>query len=370
MQPLGNASGFLTSIVTDSRGIIYYTTVAGEIGRFPDNTIIARVTTDAVGNSGLLGMALRDDKTAIVHYTTPRQTHDVIAGISLKTGREFVIASFVSNLFDPSFGVSSEHHGGNPIVADDGSIFVAIGDGYAANLAQQADWNLGKVFRIFPDGRVEQFARGVRNPFDLAWDAKQQRLIIPDNGDRANDEINVIRKGASLGWPYPVGGDVEPLYIFPETVAPTGIVAMSGRNAMLSRGYILAGFVPRALYFIEDIDRTPLPAPIPMIQRMTGPIVDVTEGPGGEVYFAAGKTIYRLSVPQHGDCNGDGQMTIADLPMLVSEVGDGGEHPAIEAHLGSVQGSWGCDVDADGLISERDIAVLKTRLAKRVRTVR
>lgn len=367
VQPLGNAGGFISSIVIDSRGVIYYTTVSGEIARFPDNSVLARVETEAVGNSGLLGMALRDDNTAIVHYTTRKQTHDVVSAIDLTTGKETVVTAFVCNRYDPSFGVSSEHHGGNPIVADDGSIFVAIGDGYSANMAPLPEWNLGKVFRIFPDGRVEQFARGVRNPFDLAWDAAKKRLIIPDNGDHRNDEINVVRSGASLGWPYAMPGDMAPLYTFSDTVAPTGIVAMNGKNPMLPRGYVMAGFVPRALYYIADIYH---PAPIPLIEGVTGPIVDVTRNPSGDIYFAAGRAIYKLNVPQRGDCDGDGDMTSTDLPVLISEVGDGGEHPATRAQDGTVRGSWGCDVDGDGLIREDDIALLKARLTRRMRTVR
>ena len=39
------------------------------------STVVAMVATDAVGNSGLLGMALVDDHTAVVHYTRPTQTY-------------------------------------------------------------------------------------------------------------------------------------------------------------------------------------------------------------------------------------------------------------------------------------------------------
>src|SRR5579859_1389978 len=256
VQPVGASIGFVTSIVTDSRGTIYYTTQAGDIVRFSDNqgTVLAHVTTTAIGNSGLLGMALRDDNTAIVHYTTPLQTYDVISSIDLRTGAETPIHAFVDNAFDPQFGASDEHHGGNPIVAADGSIFVAIGDGGNPNMAPLTDWNLGKVFRIFPDGRIDQFARGVRNPFDLSWDAEKQRLIVPDNGDVADDEINIVHQGDDLGWPFTMGneppyaGTIPPVYVFPTVVAPTGIIALSGRNPMLAHGYILSAFVTKALY--------------------------------------------------------------------------------------------------------------------------
>lgn len=367
VEKLGTANGFVTSIVADSRGDIYYTTTSGLVARFPSNKIVARVRTEASGNSGLLGMALRDDRTAIVHYTRPRQTHDVIAAIDLKTGTETLVHEFVCNAFDPEFGVSSEHHGGNPIVTEDGSIFVAIGDGYSASSAPQIDWNLGKIFRIHPDGRVEQYARGVRNPFDIAWDAKSQRLIVPDNGDKANDEINIVTPGADLGWPFSMPGYLAPVYTFPNTVAPTGFVRLSDGDRLLSGGYLLAAFVPRALYYINDVDR---PKPIAVIDGVTEPIVDVTEAADGTVYFAAGKSIYRLHVPKRGDCDGDGLVGWDDVPALLAEAGDGGDHPSIAAQDGAVRASWGCDVDGDGLIRANDVTLLKAWLTPRNRTVR
>lgn len=364
--------GFISSIVADSHGIIYYTTTAGDIARI-GGTVVAHVTTVAVGNSGLLGMALRNDGTAIVHYTTPLQTYDVVSSIDLTTGAETVLHQFVCNAFDASMGASAEHHGGNPIVASDGSIFVAVGDGNSPNMASMPDWNLGKIFRIFPDGRTERYARGVRNPFDLSWDATRQRLIVPDNGDVADDEINIVHSGDDLGWPFTMGnrpdfiGTVPPVYVFSSIVAPTGIAALDGSNPMLDRGYLLAAFVTRALYYVPDVDA---PKPVAIVEKDTDAIIDVIQSAAGQIYFATGKTIYRLEVPERGDCNGDAVVDLADLPALLAEIGDGGAHSTVTAQDGAAKSSWGCDVNADGLIDERDVLALKTRLAWRLRAVR
>ena len=365
-------SGFLSSIVTDSHGIIYYTTTAGDIVRLvgAQSVVVAHVNTIAISNSGLLGMALRDDHTAIVHYTTPDIAYDVISSVDLTTGVETIVHLFQDDVLNGG-PVSAEHHGGNPIVASDGSIFFAIGDGYDPNMAGRPDWNLGKVFRISVDGAVEQFARGVRNPFDMSWDGK--RLILPDNGDLIDDEINIVHPGDDLGWPYtagsqpPIAGTVPPVYVFPTIVAPTGIVALTGANTMLRSGYLLTAFVTKALYFIGNIDA---PAPLALIQKETDPLIDVTESASGDVYIASGKAIYRLVLPERGDCNGDGLVNADDLPALLAEIGDGGPHPMTIAQDGAYRGSWGCDVNADGLIDERDLAALKTRLSTRIRAVR
>src|SRR5262245_3861918 len=76
VKRLGSPSGFPTSVAVDWRGTIYYTTTKGDIFRFDDgqSTLVAHVSTVADGDSGLLGMALRDDHTAAVHYTTPKIT--------------------------------------------------------------------------------------------------------------------------------------------------------------------------------------------------------------------------------------------------------------------------------------------------------
>src|SRR5258706_1448298 len=132
VQKLGSVAGgeFLSSLAVDSKGAIDYTTTRGNVYRFaPEgSTLLAHVDTVGVGDSGLLGMALRDDRTAIVHYTTPNQTYDVISSIDLITGAESVLLSLVADKDYPSRGSAAEHHGGNPIVTGDGTIYVGIGD--------------------------------------------------------------------------------------------------------------------------------------------------------------------------------------------------------------------------------------------------
>ena len=206
-QSLGATAGFASSIAVDSRGSIYYTTTDGNLFRFVDgqSTVVSHLNTIAGGNSGLLGMALRDDRTAVVHYTTPGQTADVISLIDLPTGSETILDSFICDKDMPQRGSSTEHHGGNPTVGADGSIFVGIGDYGSDQLAADPAWNAGKVFRISPDGSAQQFARGFRNPFDLAWDAARQRLIVPDNGVLFDDEINIVHEGDFCGWPFTMG---------------------------------------------------------------------------------------------------------------------------------------------------------------------
>src|SRR5206468_3722828 len=82
--------------------------------------------------------------------------------------------SFADDPDVPERGVPAEHHGGNPAVAPDGSVFVGIGDFNDGFLAPDVRWVAGKIWRVHPDGTAELFAHGFRNPFDMAWDAARR----------------------------------------------------------------------------------------------------------------------------------------------------------------------------------------------------
>jgi len=366
VERVADARGFVSSIAVDSRGTIYYTTTNG--GIYDLHGLVASVATEAIGNAGLLGMALLDDRTAVVHYTRPNQTYDVVSIIDLTTGSETVLHEFAGDIGNPEHGISPEHHGGNPMVGDDGAIYVGIGDYGAVQIAAYPDWNGGKVFRIDRDGTTKQIARGFRNPFDLAWDPKHQQLVVPDNGDAVDDEINVVSEsGGFFGWPLTAGaepaidGAVPPAYVFPEVVAPTGITRLR------SGGFLLCSFVTRALYFFDDASA---PRPIAILRGETPSLIDVAEGPNGDIYIATGATIYRLLTPARGDCNGDGVIDFADVGALMLELTDGDPHDVHLAQDGNYRGSWGCDADGDGLITSRDVGALWRLITNRFPAVR
>jgi len=306
VEMLGVTAGFASSLAIDSHNNIYYTTTNGAILRLDVATKqslpVAHVNTIALGDSGLLGMALIDDQTAVVHYTTPGQTYDVVSKIDLTSGEETVLHSFVDDITLPGRETPAEHHGGNPSVASEGSIFVGIGDFGGGLIASLPEWNAGKVWRIFPDGHVEQFARGLRNPFDMAFDVDTQRLFVPDNGAGVDDELNLITSGAYCGWPFTAGkgpavdGGSSPLYVFSRIVAPTGVVKLSGHNKILRSGYLVGAFVTKAVYWIPNIDLRPLPDPIPVVQGETSFVIDVAEGKDGEIYFTTGNAVYHIVI--------------------------------------------------------------------------
>ena len=79
--------------------------------------------------------------------------------------------------------------------------------------------------------------------------------------------------------------------------------------------------------------------------------------------------MYELTVPARGDCNGDGLINLSDYDLLRALVA-GGPRLMTSASSGAVQGTWGCDVNGDGIIDAEDVAMLVARLHLRTRAVR
>jgi aldose sugar dehydrogenase len=378
VDKLANVPGFVSSVVVDSKGVVYCTTTGGWIHRVDGGTAVpvASLPTKAGGNGGLLGMALLDDATAVVHYTTwsgEKVLDDVISTVDLATGAEHVLKAFACDVEFRERGVSDEHHGGNLTVVN-GTIFVGIGEYGAHAIAQKPEWNGGKIWRLDREGNATQYAMGMRNPYDLAWDAQLGRLVVSDNGDKGGDEINIIDTGVDCGWPSVKPTSVAPDYVFPATVAPTGLARVSGKNAVVRRGYLMGAFVTRALYYFPDLVTRPIPDPVAVVSGFSDFIIDVAEGPDGEIYLATaafnGSAIQRLHVPPRGDCNGDGLTNSQDILPTIHEIEDGDAHPMVTAQDGDYAGSWGCDANADNLIDDADLGALVRMIGSRRRAVR
>lgn len=389
VETLAHADGFVSSVATDSKGTIYFTTTDGWIHRVDgsETTRVAALPTREGGNGGLLGMALQDDETAVVHYTTwnnepaelAKVLDDVIARVDLRTGAETVLQAFACDVLNRDNGASSEHHGGNVALGPDGSVFVGIGDYGGHVIAQRPEWNGGKIWRIDANGNATQWALGLRNPYDLAWDPELGRVVVADNGSEGGDEIHVVAQGDNCGWPItygslpPMEGAVAPVYVWPDTVAPTGLVRLSGANPILRRGYLVGAFVTRALYYFPT-----LATAIPIFDDFEEFVIDVTQAPNGDILFATGSfsetgattSIHRLHVPPRGDCNGDGAIDWRDVYSLLQEISDGGSHSMMTAQDGDYRGAWGCDANADGLINAKDMQTLSALLGTRGRAVR
>lgn len=387
--------GFVTSLAFDSRNRLWYSTTDGGVYRLDGvgSVLLTRVETANEGNAALLGIAFRSDDSIVAHYVTPTISADVLAEIDSSSGATRELARF--NCMHWS-SCPSEHHGGNPVVGPDDSVYVPIGDwGLPFIYAQRPDWPAGKIHRVQRDGTSTMYALGFRNPFDFIVDLATGTLIAPDNGSSGQDEINIVSLGDNGGWPYGEGtrpsreGMLAPAYVFAPTVAPTGATAISRLGGYARGGMLLTAYVTKTLYYIPDPYAVPMPDPIPLIdtegvssfgaRRVTpqhtpnpveDPLIDVVQSRDGTIHVATPTAIYRVTLPEPGDANGNGTVDRADLEALDLELADGAGGRTINAQKGAYPASWGADMNQDGVISAEDKAALLRRLATRRRSVR
>ena len=85
--------------------------------------------------------------------------------------------------------------------------FIYMGQGTTCDHCEESDPRNGTILRFRRDGTgLAVYARGLRNPYDLAFNAAGD-LFATDNGrddlgrDLPGEELNLIRRGQNYGWP-------------------------------------------------------------------------------------------------------------------------------------------------------------------------
>jgi glucose/arabinose dehydrogenase len=131
------------------------------------------------------------------------------------------------------------HHGGRLAFGRDGLLYITTGDTADMRLPQDRTSLAGKILRVTAEGKPAPgnpwgspvFSLGHRNPQGLAWHPMTGDLFVSEHGPTgelgvvANDEINVIRRGANYGWPLVVGapgqgGFTDPLIAWTRRPTP------------------------------------------------------------------------------------------------------------------------------------------------------
>ena len=190
---------------------IYVVSRNGTVTRILDgNGTLALDVTDLTSTDserGLLGLAFSPDGTrAFANYTDSRGD-TVIAAFDVDSSGSITRGSLrILLTIDQPY---SNHNGGDLVVADDGTILVATGDGGAGGdpdrVALDDTSLLGKVVRIDPrNGATTLVARGLRNPWRI--DLHADNLWLADVGQNEIEEVNVLRGVStvadvvSFGW--------------------------------------------------------------------------------------------------------------------------------------------------------------------------
>ncbi len=182
-------------------------------------------------------------------------------------------------LFAAYPAVAGDYHFGSRLALKDGYLFITLGEREISALAQELWTDLGKIVRLYDDGRIpndnpfvgragarpEIWSYGHRNPHGLAFHPQTGELWESEHGPLGGDEINVIERGLNYGWPTvtfgreydggPVGdgltqapGMQPPVFHYATSAALTGIAFYTGSAFPQWRNNLFVGaMTPRFL---------------------------------------------------------------------------------------------------------------------------
>lgn len=222
----------------------------------------------------------------------------------------------------PSLG--GVHFGGRIAFDRDGYLFFTIGERGRMQNAQDLTGPMGKVHRIFDDGRVPDdnpFARdpksvrsiwsyGHRNPQGLAFHPVTGALYDVEHGPRGGDEVNLVRPGRNYGWPVisygmnydgsPLAeatarpGMEQPVHFWVPSIAPCGMNFYTGGLFPKWKNHLFV-----ASLAVEELHRLELDGDKVVAEEIIfkglGRIRHVITGPDGALYVLLPRRIARLT---------------------------------------------------------------------------
>jgi glucose/arabinose dehydrogenase/PKD repeat protein len=254
-----------------------------------------------------------------VFYTLGTPNRDRLARFTANAAITGTVAGSETVLYQDPFDANAEHHGGAINFGNDGKIYFTTGEHFLPTWAQDLTNSRGKVLRINKDGSVPTdnpfydgagpnvdsiWAYGLRNPYRAYYDSPTGRLFVGDVGGNdyatAVEEVDLVTRGANLGWPDFEGPCPAPC------VGALYSYAHNGRDAAVTGGFVYHGTqFPAAYqgdYFFADytqnwIRRLHVDANgnlqsvndfEPADGSVDGPygdIVYLAEGPDGALYY-------------------------------------------------------------------------------------
>jgi len=180
------------------------------------------------GEQGLLGLAFDpqfdQNRFVYVNYSTVNPRRNVVSRMQWDLTTNEILAATEEVILEIE-QPHSNHNGGMLAFGPDNYLYIGVGDGGSGGDPQRHGQNrstiLGNVLRIdvhaeqpgsayaIPEDnpfandaccRPEIFSYGWRNPYRFSFDRQTGELWVPDVGQNAIEEINIVSLGGNYGW--------------------------------------------------------------------------------------------------------------------------------------------------------------------------
>lgn len=283
------------------------------------------------GQGGLLDVTVpRDFSITRTIFLTYSKRQRGGAGTTLAAAEVSSDGTRLENLrdiFEMAPGSSGGRHFGSRVVeAQDGTLFMTIGDRGDRPAAQDRSNHNGSIIRVNRDGSVpadnpfvgmnnirpEIWSYGHRNPQGAGLDARGQ-LWTAEHGARGGDEVNFIRKGANFGWPvisygrHYSGGKIgegtakdgmeQPASYWDPSIAPSGLLVYQGNMFREWRGDMFVGSLKEDYISRLEISGKTTRETEQIANEATNRVRDLVEAADGSIWFISvgNSAIYRMS---------------------------------------------------------------------------
>ncbi len=211
---------------------------------------------------------------------------------------------------------SGNHYGCRIVQADDGNLFVTLGEHFSyRNEAQNLGNHLGKLIRITPDGaappdnpfvgrdgaKPEIWSLGHRNEQGLAINPASGEPWEIEHGPRGGDEVNIIAKGKNYGWPvigYGIDysgakihetiakdGMEQPIKYWVPSIAPSGMAFYTGKLFPKWNGSLFTGALAGKMLVRLSLNGNTVTGEERLLQNLYERIRDVRQGPDGALWL-------------------------------------------------------------------------------------
>jgi glucose/arabinose dehydrogenase len=220
---------------------------------------------------------------------------------------------------------SGNHHGCRIVQANDGNLFVTLGEHFTyRDQAQNLGNHLGKLIRIAPDGtappdnpfvgrdgaKPEIWSYGHRNPQGLAINPASGELWEIEHGPKGGDEVNIIGKSKNYGWPvigYGIDyngarihestareGMEQPIKYWVPSIAPSGMTFYSAKLFPKWTGSLFSGALAGEMLVRLSLNGDTVTGEERLLQNLNERIRDVRQGPDGALWLLTDNSAGRI----------------------------------------------------------------------------